>query len=254
MKPKVNSISEKIYITIVLFIIALLVIWCIYSLIENKVPNLNTIKDVIGILSTLFATTIAIILFQNWKDLERYNEIKEIKKIIISNNIVCLQKKNRIEKFLNELSLYNLLIIPSTYHENLSILSNYEKDLSMTIMLSDHYRDDDFKINYKKFSEISFKYNDLIKNTYSVFYNYFEMSSLLQEMKDAELGIFLKSSNPLTFHMSDLEKKPNLKNINNENFQKLNLFLEGHFNLIKKQYEKYDVEYKEYLFYLENLN
>jgi len=105
MKPKVNSISEKIYITIILFIIALLVIWCIYNLIENKVPSLNTIKDVIGILSTLFATTIAIILFQNWKDQERYNEIKEIKKIIISNNIVCLQKKNRIEKFLTELSL-----------------------------------------------------------------------------------------------------------------------------------------------------
>ena len=83
MKPKVNSISEKIYITIVLFIIALLVIWCIYSLIENKVPNLNTIKDVIGILSTLFATTIAIILFQNWKDLERYNEIKEIRDPIL---------------------------------------------------------------------------------------------------------------------------------------------------------------------------
>jgi len=195
MKPKVNSISEKIYITIILF-----------NLIENKVPSLNTIKDVIGILSTLFATTIAIILFQNWKDQERYNEIKEIKKIIISNNIVCLQKKNRIEKFLTELSLCNLLIIPSKYHENLPFLSNYEKNLSMTVMLSDHYRDDDFKINYKKFSENSFKYNDLIKKTYSIFYNYFEMSSLLQEMKDAELGVFLKNSNPLTFHMTDLEK------------------------------------------------
>ena len=149
MKTKVNSISEKIYITIVLFIVALLIIWCIYNLIENEVPSLNTIKDVIGILSTLFATTIAIILFQNWKDQERYNEIKEIKKIIISNHIVCLQKKNRIEKFLTELSLCNLLIIPSKYHENLPVLSNYEKDLSMTVMLSDHYRDDDFKINYK---------------------------------------------------------------------------------------------------------
>jgi len=254
MNPKFNSISEKIYITIVLFIIALLVIWCIYNLIENKAPSLNTIKDVIGILSTLFATTIAIILFQNWKDQERYNEIKEIKKIIISNNIVCLQKKNRIEKFLTELSLCNLLIIPSKYHENLPFLSNYEKNLSMTVMLSDHYRDDDFKINYKKFSENSFKYNDLIKKTYSIFYNYFEMSSLLQEMKDAELGVFLKNSNPLTFHMTDLEKKPNLKNINNESFQKLNLFLEDHFNLIQKQYEIYNVEYEKYLFYLESLD
>jgi len=80
------------------------------------------------------------------------------------------------------------------------------------------------------------------------------MSSLLQEMKDAELGVFLKNSNPLTFHMTDLEKKPNLKNINNESFQKLNLFLEDHFNLIQKQYEIYNVEYEKYLFYLESLD
>jgi len=54
--------------------------------------------------------------------------------------------------------------------------------------------------------------------------------------------------------MTDLEKKPNLKNINNESFQKLNLFLEDHFNLIQKQYEIYNVEYEKYLFYLESLD
>lgn len=248
------TILEKLSISVVVFIIILLVTWSLFYFIEGHEPSLSTIKDIVGILSTMFASTVAVLLFQNWRDQEKYKEIKDIKKVIVINYSILMEKRDRISEVVGNLEPSKmLLILPTLDTSELDILINYEKEIRVTVESSDFFKCKNFKDKYNEFYQTSTSYNHKVRWVYTVFYNYFNDKKLVQDLRFGRMGAHLESVNPISFDADDLERLPNLKNIDADSFDKLKIFMEDSQKDIISCYDQYRNAYTNYLQYLNDL-
>lgn len=248
------NILEKIYISAVVHTIILLVTWSLFYFIEGNKPSLSTIKDIVGILSTMFASTVAVLLFQNWRDQEKYKEIKDIKKVIVINNSILMEKKDRVGEVVENLKPNKrLLILPTLDTAELDILINYEKEIRVAVESSDFFKCESFKNKYSEFYKISTSYNHKVRWAYTIFYNYFNDKKLVQDLRLGRIGVHLEGVDPILFEVEELERLPNLKNIDIDSFNKLKKFMEDEQENIIKHYNEYKEAYIKYLQYLNDL-